>query len=99
MHATQQGGRLVSVDRKTLRVTGTIASVPSRYGSMGYAGGALWWNDIRQGVALRFDPDDGKILSALRVAPESMPGKRFHSSAMATGAGALWVTVTPAFLP
>ncbi len=97
VHATDEGGRLVRVDRNTLRVTGTIPSVPSRFGSMRYAGGSLWWNDSREGVLLRFDPDTGKIASSLRVAPESRQ-QRFHSSAIATGAGAIWVTVTPAFL-
>ena len=98
VHATDQGGRLVRVDRNTLRMTGTIPSVPSRYGSMRYSGGSLWWNDAREGVVLRFDPETGRIVSSLKVAPESRR-QRFHSSAMTTGAGALWVTVTPAFLP
>jgi hypothetical protein len=80
-------------------VTGTVATVPTRYGSVRYAGTSLWWNDAREGVVLRFDPDDGKILSSLRVAPESRRGHRYHSSAMTAGAGAVWVTVTPAFLP
>ncbi len=99
VHSTDQGGRLVSVDRNTLRVTATIPSVPSRFGSMRYVGGSLWWNDAREGVVLRFDPETGKIVSSLRVAPESGRRQRFHSSAITTGAGAVWVTVTPAFLP
>jgi streptogramin lyase len=98
VHATDQGGRLVRVDRNTLRVTGTIPSVPSRVGSMRYAKGSLWWNDAREGVVLRFDPESGKILSSVRVAPES-DRERFDSSSIATGAGAVWVTVTPAYLP
>jgi streptogramin lyase len=72
--------------------------VPSRHGSMRYATGSLWWNDAREGMVLRFDPDTGKIVSSLRVAPESAD-QLFHSSAITTGAGAVWVTVTPAFLP
>jgi hypothetical protein len=99
VHDPGQGGRLVKIDRNTLRVTGTVATVPTRYGSVRYAGTSLWWNDAREGVVLRFDPDDGKILSSLRVAPESRRGHRYHSSAMTAGAGAVWVTVTPAFLP
>lgn len=99
VHAIDQGGRLVSVDRNTLRITGTIPSVPSRLGSMRYSGGSLWWNDAYEGVVLRFDPETGKIVSSLRVAPESGGRQRYHSSAIATGAEAVWVTVTPAFLP
>jgi sugar lactone lactonase YvrE len=99
VHATDQGGRLVSVDRDTLRMTGAISSVPSRFGSITYAGDSLWWNDAREGVILRFDPETGKIVSSLRVAPESSRRRRFHSSAITDGAGAVWVTVTPAFLP
>ena len=98
VHATDQGGRLVRVDRNTLRVTGTIPSVPSRVGSMRYAKGSLWWNDAHEGVVLRFDPESGKIVSSVRVAPES-DRERFNSSSIATGAGAVWVTVTPAYLP
>ncbi len=99
VHSIDQGGRLVSVDRNTLRVTATIPSVPSRVGSMRYAGDSLWWNDAREGVVLRFDPETGKLVSSLRVAPESGGRQRFHSSAITTGAGGVWVTVTPAFLP
>ena len=43
------------------------------------------------------DPDTGKLVSSVRVAPES-DRERFNSSAIATGAGDVWVTVTPAFL-
>jgi YVTN family beta-propeller protein len=99
VHATDQGGRLVSVDRNTLRMTGAISSVPSRFGSLTYAVDSLWWNDSREGVVLRFDPETGRIVSSLRVAPESSGRRRFHSSAITTGAEAVWVTVTPAFLP
>jgi hypothetical protein len=62
-----------------------------------YADRALWWNDAEEGVLLRFDPDTGKLVSSVRVAPES-DRERFNSSAIATGAGDVWVTVTPAFL-
>ena len=99
VHAIDQGGRLVGVDPKTLRTTRTIPSVPGRYGSIVYGRRSLWWNDAREGVVLRFDPDTGKIVSSVRVAPESSGRRRFHSSAITTGAGAVWVTVTPAFLP
>jgi YVTN family beta-propeller protein len=99
VHATDQGGRLVSVDRNTLRMTGAISSVPSRFGSISYADRSLWWNDAREGMVLRFDPETGRIVSSLRVAPESSRRRRFHSSAITTGADAVWVTVTPAFLP
>jgi YVTN family beta-propeller protein len=97
VHASDQGGRLVGVDSTTLRPSRTITSVPGRFGQVRYARGSLWWNDPREGTLLRFDPKSGKILSTIRVAPE--PGaERFSSSAIATGAGAVWVTVTPDFL-
>jgi len=97
VHAADDGGRLVRIDRRTLRPTGTIPSVPGRFGSVRYGHHSVWWNDAREGVVLRFDPDSGKIMSSIRVAPGS--GRdRFHSSSIATGAGAVWVTVTPEYL-
>jgi YVTN family beta-propeller protein len=98
VHAIDNGGRLLGVDPKTLRTTRRIASVPGRFGSTVYGRRSLWWNDAHEGVVLRFDPDTGKIVSSVRVAPEPSGRRRFHSSAIATGAGAVWVTVTPAFL-
>jgi predicted Ser/Thr protein kinase len=97
VHASDEGGRLVGIDPRTLRPRRTIASVPGRFGAVRYADRALWWNDAEEGVLLRFDPDTGKLVSSVRVAPES-DGERFNSSAIATGAGGIWVTVTPAFL-
>ena len=97
VHASDRGGRLVGIDPGTLRPRRTIASVPGRFGAVRYAGRALWWNDAEEGVLLRFDPDTGKLVSSVRVAPES-DRERFNSSAIATGAGDVWVTVTPAFL-
>jgi DNA-binding beta-propeller fold protein YncE len=99
VHAIDDGGRLVGVDPTTLRTTRRIPSVPGRYGSIVYGRRSLWWNDPREGVVLRFDPDTGKIVSSVRVAPESSGRRQLRSSAIATGAGAVWVTVTPAFLP
>lgn len=99
VHAIDNGGRLVGVDPTTLRTTRRIPSVPGRFGSIVYGRRSLWWNDAREGIVLRFDPDTGKIVSSVRVAPESSGRRRFHSSAIATGAGAVWVTVTPAFVP
>ena len=96
VHASDRGGRIVSVDPRTLRVTRAIPSVPGRFGAMRYAFRSIWWNDAFQGAILRFDPDTGKLVSSTQVAPESEQGE-FHSSAIATGAGALWVTVTPSF--
>jgi YVTN family beta-propeller protein len=98
VHAIDDGGRLLGVDPTTLRTTRTISSVPGRIGSIVYSSRSLWWNDAREGVVLRFDPETGKIASSVRVAPESSGRQRFHSSAIATGAGAVWVTVTPAFV-
>ena len=43
-------------------------------------------------------PRHRKILSSIRVAPESTRRSRFHSSTI-TGADSVWATVTPAFLP
>ena len=97
IHASDQGGRLIRVDRRTLRTTNTIASVPGRFGAVRYTPRALWWNDAREGVVLRFDPETGKLVSSVRVVSESDRGA-LHSSAIATGAGDVWVTVTPAFL-
>jgi serine/threonine-protein kinase len=97
VHASDEGGRLVSVDPGTLRPRRTIASVPGRFGAVRYDQGSLWWNDAYEGVVLRFDPDSGKLVSSVRVAPES-DRDQFHSSAIATGAGDIWVTVTRAFL-
>ena len=99
VHAETKGGRLVRVDRQTLRITGEIRAVPTRTGSTRYAAGSIWWNDAYEGVVLRFDPDTGKILSSIRVAPESTGRSRFHSSAITTSADSVWATVTPAFLP
>ena len=99
VHAIDDGGRLVGVDANTLRTTRTIPSVPSRLGSTVYGGSSLWWNDAHEGVVLRFDPDSGRIVSSVRVAPESSRGRVFHSSAIATGAGDLWATVTAAIIP
>jgi serine/threonine protein kinase len=99
VHAIEDGGRLLGVDPRTLRTTRTITSVPGRIGSIVYGGRSLWWNDAREGVVLRFDPETGKIMSSVRVAPESSRRKRFHSSSIATGTDAVWVTVTPAFVP
>ena len=98
VHAIDNGGRLLGVDPTTLRPTRTIPSVPGRFGTIVYGGRSLWWNDAREGVVLRFDPESGKIVSSVRVAPESSGRRQFHSSGIATGAGAVWVTVTPAFL-
>jgi DNA-binding beta-propeller fold protein YncE len=98
VHVIDNGGRLLGIDPSTLRPTRTIPSVPGRFGSTVYGGRSLWWNDAREGVVLRFDPDTGKIISSVRVAPESSGTPSFHSSAIATGAGAVWVTVTPAFI-
>jgi DNA-binding beta-propeller fold protein YncE len=97
--AIDNGGRVVRVDPATLRATLTISSVPARNGSTVYGMRSVWWNDAFEGVVLRFDPDTGKIVSSVRVAPESSGGPTFHSSAMAIGAGDLWATVTPAFIP
>ncbi len=97
VHASDRGGRIVSVDPRTLRITRTIPSVPGRFGAMRYTRRAIWWNDAFEGVILRFDPGTGKLASSIRVVPESEQ-EHFHSSAIATGAGALWVTVTPSFL-
>ena len=97
VHASDKGGRLVGIDPGTLRPRRTIASVPGRFGAVRYSDRALWWNDAEEGVLLRFDPDTGKLVSSVRVAPES-DRERFNSSAIATGAGDVWVTVTPAFL-
>jgi hypothetical protein len=99
VHAATKGGRLVRVDRQTLRITGEIRAVPGRPGSTRFAAGSVWWNDPLEGVVLRFDPDTGKILSSIRVAPESTRRSRFDSSAIATSADSVWATVTPAFLP
>jgi DNA-binding beta-propeller fold protein YncE len=98
VHAIDDGGRLLGVDPNTLRTTRTITSVPGRFGSIVYGGRSLWWNDAREGVVLRFDPESGKIVSSVRVAPESTGRRQFHSSGIATGAGAVWVTVTLAFI-
>ena len=98
VHAIDDGGRLLGVDPNTLRTTRTITSVPGRFGSIVYGGRSLWWNDAREGVVLRFEPDTGKVVSSVR-SHRSPAATRFHSSAIATGAGAVWVTVTPAFLP
>ena len=44
-------------------------------------------------------PRHRKILSSIRVAPESTRRSRFHSSTITTSADSVWATVTPAFLP
>jgi hypothetical protein len=53
-------------------------------------------NDVPSGNVIRFDPADGRLAGAIRVtaAPPDRSGRGLKPTAIAAGAGAIWVTVS-----
>jgi streptogramin lyase/tRNA A-37 threonylcarbamoyl transferase component Bud32 len=90
---SNEGGKLFRVNPRTLRATEAISSVPERAGTFVVADGSLWWNDIGGGSVIRLDPTTGRILSTIRVTPPGQEGVGLVSTAIAAGAGRIWVTV------
>jgi sugar lactone lactonase YvrE len=82
------------VNPRTLRAGEPISTFPERReGTFVVADGSLWWNDIGGGSVIRLDPATGRIVSTIRVTPPGQEGVGLVSTAIAAGAGRIWVTV------
>ena len=90
---------LARIDPRTLRRTSTLSS-PKRLGDeepahVAVGQGAVWWVDsYSDGTVERVDPKTNRIVSTIHVTPQVRATVDIGTVAVATGAGAVWVTVT-----
>jgi outer membrane protein assembly factor BamB len=93
--ALTPGSTMLRLDAHTGRTTFTLHSLPAEDGSFAVGEAALWRHDDPSGDVLRFDPDTGKVAARVRITPT--PPKADETSlrptAVAAGAGSVWVTV------
>ena len=87
VHVDEQDWRLSKPIREPTPASTTIGT------RLALGDGAVWWSNT-SGTIWRVEPATGKIVAAIHVTPRpSFPGD-FAPLGIATGAGAVWVTVT-----
>jgi hypothetical protein len=88
---------LVHVDKRARRILKTIREPTSSTGTfltrLAVGEGAVWWNTA-SGTIWRVDSKTYKIVRVIRVTPPPTFPAAFVPFGIATGAGAVWVTVT-----
>jgi sugar lactone lactonase YvrE len=89
------GSSMLRIDPRTLRDSLARNSVPAQNG--GFTAGAdfLWWHDNPSGTVMRFAPSNGRLSATIRVTPTppAPEGGGLFTTAIAAGAGSVWVTV------
>jgi Protein kinase domain len=93
--AINPGSTMLRLDPHSGRTTFTLHSIPAEDGSFSVGEGALWRHDVPSGTVLRFDPDTGKVAAIVRITPAPPKGDEpsLRPTAVAAGAGSVWVTV------
>jgi hypothetical protein len=89
---------LVRVDPRTLRVRQTVSAPVGPSSStlthLAIGAGAVWWSGSDAGTVWRVDPASGRIVATIRVTRALTTFADSVPLGIATGAGAVWVTVT-----
>ncbi len=89
------GSSVLRIDPRTFRTTFAINSYPAQDGRFAVGDGALWRFEGPSGDVLRFDPTTGYVSARVRVSPQPPgDGRGVLPTAVATGAGDVWVTVS-----
>jgi streptogramin lyase len=93
--AINPGSTMLRLDPHTGRTTFTLHSIPAEDGSFSVGEGALWRHDVPSGDVLRFDPATGRVAARVRItpAPPTADEPSLRPTAVAAGAGSVWVTV------
>jgi streptogramin lyase len=93
--AANPGSSMLRIDPRTFRTTFALNSIPAEQGRFAVGFGSLWRHDFPTGTVLRFDPETGTVSGSLPISREttSPPGQGLTPTAVATGAGSVWVTV------
>jgi tRNA A-37 threonylcarbamoyl transferase component Bud32 len=88
------GSSMLRIDPRTLGDTAARNSIPAQNGYFAVGHGSLWWHDIPSGTVMRWAPATGRLLATVRVTP-TPPGPEggLATTAIAAGAGGVWVTV------
>jgi streptogramin lyase len=90
------GSSMLRINPRTLRNNLAQNSLPAQNGHFATGYGSLWWADIPSGAVMRWAPETGRLSRTIRVTPTvpNPDGSGLTSTAIATGAGSIWVTVT-----
>jgi streptogramin lyase len=95
--AADPGSSILRLKPSTLDTLVQLHSIPAENGRFAIGHGALWRHDVPSGNVVRFDPADGRMVGTIRVTPTPPePAARLglEPTAIAAGAGAIWVTVS-----
>ena len=92
--AASPGSSMLALDPRTLRLTFFNNSIPAEEGRFAVGFGSLWRHDVPSGNVIRFDPATGEVATTIRISPEPPRyGSGVAPTAVATGAGSVWITV------
>ena len=95
MCVADPGSSMIRIEPRTFRARFVTNSVPAEGGRFAAGFGSLWRNDVATGNVVRFDPESGKIVGAIQLSPHSgRSGLGFTPTAVAVGAGSVWITLT-----
>ena len=92
--AANPGSSMLRVDPDNIRATFVAAGIPPEDGTFAVGGGSIWRHDEPNGTLLRFEPN-GRLAATVRITPTppDMDLPSLKPTAVAVGAGGVWVTV------
>ncbi len=92
--AANPGSSMLRIDAQTFETTFGLNSIPAEQGRFAVGFDSLWRHDMPSGTVMRFDPRTGKVAATVRVSPTAPSyGTGLSPTAVAVGAGSVWVTV------
>jgi tRNA A-37 threonylcarbamoyl transferase component Bud32/DNA-binding beta-propeller fold protein YncE len=89
------GSSMLRIDPDTLRDRLARNAVPAQNGMFSLGYGGVWWHDFPSGTIMRWTPASGDLAATIRITPTAPApkGPSLHTTSIAVGAGAVWVTV------